>query len=54
MPVYRERLSICVSAASFSFGFEGGICDLIVLVPNHCISFYFDINFEQVMHFTEH
>ena len=28
----RERLSICM-CASFSFDFEGGIWDLIVLVP---------------------
>ena len=28
---------------SFSFGFEGGMCDLIVLVPGHCLSFYFEL-----------
>ena len=25
----------------FHFGFEGRIWDLIVLVPDHCLSFYF-------------
>ena len=25
---------------SFPFGFEGRIWDLIVLVPDHCLSFY--------------
>ena len=29
--------------ASFRFGFEFGIWDLVVLVPDHCISFYFPI-----------
>ena len=24
----------------FLFGFEGRICDLIVSVPDHCLSFY--------------
>ena len=27
--------------ASFPFGSEGGMWDLIVLVPDHCQSFYF-------------
>ena len=26
---------------SFRFGFEGGIWDLIVLIPDHCLSVYF-------------
>ena len=26
----------------FHFGFEGRIWDLIVSVPNHCLSFYFE------------
>ena len=26
---------------SFPFGFEGGVKDLIVLIPDHCISFDF-------------
>ena len=34
------HLSIC-ECASFPFGFENGLWDLIVLVPDHCLSFYF-------------
>ena len=26
---------------SFPFGVEGGMLDLIALVPDHCLSFYF-------------
>ena len=26
---------------SFPFGFEGEILDLIVLIPDHCLSIYF-------------
>ena len=26
------------------FGFEGSIWDLIVSVPDHCLSFYFQLN----------
>ena len=33
-------LSICV-CASFSFGFEGGMWDLIVFIFYHCLSIYF-------------
>ena len=40
--VFRERLSICV-CASFPFGFEGGMWDFIVLVPDHCLSFDFSV-----------
>ena len=28
---------------NFPFGFEGGIWDLIVSVPDHCLSFYFEV-----------
>ena len=28
----------------FPFGFEGRMWDLIVSVPNHCISFYFTVD----------
>ena len=34
--VLRGRLSIC-ECASFPFGFEGGMWDLIVSVPAHCL-----------------
>ena len=35
---YREIFSICL-CASFPFDFKGGMWDLIV--PDHCLSFYF-------------
>ena len=44
-PVYREDLSVFV-CVSFPFGFEGRVWDLIVLAPDHCLSFFllsFDI-----------
>ena len=28
--------------ASFSFGFEGGMWDVIVFIPDHWLSIYFD------------
>ena len=47
MRVFRERLSICACVracvcvcASFPFGFEGDMWDLIVLIPDHCLSIY--------------
>ena len=36
----RKLLSAYVFSY-FSFGFEGRIWDLIVSVPDHCLSFYF-------------
>ena len=40
MRLFRERLSIvCVHLSPF--GFEEGMVDLIVLVPDHCISVKF-------------
>ena len=41
--VFRERLSSCLFA-SFSHGFEVGMLDLIVLVPNHCLVFHTNLN----------
>ena len=49
---FRKLSSIYVFSY-FPFGFEGRIWDLIVSVPDHCLSFYFsslletqtDINF---------
>ena len=38
--VLQERLIVCV-CASFLFCFEAGIWDLIVLVPDNCLSFHF-------------
>ena len=37
---FVNLLSIYVFS-SFPFGFEGMIWDLIVSVPDHCLSFYF-------------
>ena len=39
LSAYRESFSICVRA-SFTSGFEGGLWDLILLVLDHCLSFY--------------
>ena len=36
---FRKLLSIYVFSC-FPFGFEGRMWDLIVSVPDHCISFY--------------
>ena len=38
--VFRKLLSIYV-LSYFPFGLEGRISDLIVSVPDHCLSFYF-------------
>ena len=38
---FRELLSIYVFSY-FPFGFEGRMWDLIVSVPDHCLSFYFE------------
>ena len=38
--VFRERLSIC-NLFLFPFGFKGRMWDLITLVPDRCLSFYF-------------
>ena len=39
---FRKLLSIYLSSY-FPFGFEGRMCDLIVSVPDHCLSFYFKL-----------
>ena len=36
---FRKLLSVYVFSY-FPFGFEGRIWDLIVSVPDHCVSFY--------------
>ena len=38
---FRKLLSIYVFSF-FPFGFEGRMSDLIVTVPDHCLSFYFE------------
>ena len=37
---FRKLLSVYV-LSYFPFGFEGRMWDLIVSVPDHCLSFYF-------------
>ena len=37
---FRKLLSVSVFSY-FPFGFEGRMWDLIVSVPDHCLSFYF-------------
>ena len=37
---FRKLPSVYVFSY-FPFGFEGRMCDLIVSVPGHCLSFYF-------------
>ena len=32
------QVYVCVS---FPFGFKGGMGDLVVLIPDHCLSVYF-------------
>ena len=39
---FRKLPSIYVFSY-FPFGFEGRVCDLIVSVPDHCLSFYFTV-----------
>ena len=39
---FCKLLSIYVFSC-FLFGFEGRIADLIVSVPDHCLSFYFTV-----------
>ena len=41
---FLKLLSIYVFSC-FPFSFEGRIWDLIVSVPDHCLSFYFDREF---------
>ena len=39
--VFRKLLSVYIFSY-FPFGFEGRMWDLIVSVPDHCLSFYFN------------
>ena len=38
---FVKFINVCV-CAPFPFGFEGVMLDLIVLVPDHCLSLYFE------------
>ena len=40
MRVFRGLWSNCV-CASFPFAYEGGMSDVIVIIPDHCLSIYF-------------
>ena len=44
MCVFCERLTVYVFVSS-PFGYEGGVWDLNVLIPDHCLSFNF-VNFQ--------
>ena len=39
--VFHERLCNFVCVLLSLFGFEGGMRDLIVFIPDHCLSIYF-------------
>ena len=41
MHVFSERLSICVFP-SVPFGFDGGMWDLVIIFPDHCLSIYLE------------
>ena len=41
---FRKLLSVYVFSY-LPFGFEGRMWDLIVSVPDHCLSFYFALSF---------
>ena len=40
---WQDKLSSIYVFSYFPFGFEGRIWDLIVSVPDHCLSFYLTI-----------
>ena len=42
--LFVSCMDVC-EGASFLFGFERGMWDLCVLVPRHCLSFYFVMNY---------
>ena len=50
---FRKLLSVYV-LSYFPFGFEGRIWDLIVSVPDHCLSFYFETYCKKVRSFHPH
>ena len=41
-----ELVKFCV-CPSFPFGIEGGMWDVIVLIPDHCLSIYFRDTFQR-------
>ena len=49
MRAFRKLLSVFVFSY-FPFGFEGRMWDLIVSVPDHCLSFYFSFSSLKTAH----
>ena len=49
---FRKLPSIYVFSY-FAFGFEGRMWDLIVSVPDHCLSFYLSSRFKLAQKFRE-
>ena len=48
--VFREySSSLCMSIA---FWFEGGMWNLIILIPGHCLSIYFKNNSKEINSYT--
>ena len=45
---FRKLLSVYV-CSYFPFGLEGRMWDLIISVPDHCLSFYFVLRYHTVM-----
>ena len=45
---FRKLLSIYVFSY-FPFGFKGRIWDLILSVPDHCLSFYFSFDLQYIV-----
>ena len=41
--VFHECLSNFCVCPSFPFGLEGGMWDVIILIPVHCLSVYFSL-----------
>ena len=48
---FRKLPSVYVFSY-FPFGFEGRMWDLIVSVPNHCLSFYFDTGLSLIVTYS--
>ena len=45
---YKSVTNADTSYTYFPFGFEGRMWDLIVSVPDHCLSFYFEPGYKNV------
>ena len=49
--VFRECYQFFV-CRSFPFGFEGGLWNVIVFIPDHCFSIYFTTGLSSSIYFT--